>query len=130
MIRGARALWEIWTYIRTPLAIIYALFCALAIFMLSGLEYEWMIDDPYAGDDKLTLCTIPLSPDEAFDVKLPFCLVLVLVLLIPGSVRLVMKRRVGLSFAFGVVLLAFLVWRFWGRVAFCDYDGGYSYLFQ
>jgi hypothetical protein len=116
MIRGR----TVWAWARSILTLGYALFCIFTIMLLSEREYEWMIEDPYQDPrDKMTICTIPASTDDISDVTAPFCFILVLVLLIPGLVRLVMKRRLGPSLVLGLALLAFWAWRFWGRMLFC-----------
>jgi hypothetical protein len=109
----------VWAWARNALTLVYALFCAFAIMLLSIRNYEWMTDEPDLDGSKTTICTIPISPDDLFDAMVWPCFVLVLVLLIPGLVRLVMKRRLGPSLVLGLALLAFWAWRFWGRMLFC-----------
>ena len=100
------------------LAISYALACAIIILMSSEGDYEWMIGERELDGSVLTLCTIPASTDDTSDMAAP-ALVLIAVLLVPGVIHLIRRRRVGPSLLLSLGLLTLWGYRFFVRTAFC-----------
>ena len=100
------------------LPLLYALFCAIIILVFSEREYEWMIGQHDLGGPALTLCTIPAPTDDTSDMAIP-TLFLIIVLLVPGLMRFIGKRRVGLSQRPSSGLFALWAYRFFIRTTFC-----------
>jgi hypothetical protein len=101
------------------LATAYALACAVAILILSGQDYEWMVGERDPDGSVLTLCTIPAPTDNDTSEMAMLALILVVALLAPGLIGLIRRRRIGLPLALSLGLLALWGYRFFGRTAFC-----------
>jgi hypothetical protein len=103
---------------KIALAIVYTVVCGATILLHSVQEYEWMIGERDPDGSVLTLCTIPTPTDDTSDMAMP-ALILIAVLLLPGLIGLIRRRRMGLPLVLSLGLLALWGYRFYGRTAFC-----------
>jgi hypothetical protein len=98
---------------------VYALVCTLLIRISSEGDYEWMVGQKQPDDEILTLCTIPASTDDTSDMAKPL-LAMIILLFVPGMVRLIRQRPIGPSLVFSLGILIFWVYSFFVRKAlFC-----------
>jgi hypothetical protein len=98
----------------------YALFCAIAIALLSASDYDWMLGEKEADGTALGVCSIPIPADDAADVTRLLTLAMVMGLLVPGLACLIKRRQIGLHLLLGVALLIFWGYRFWSRAFLCN----------
>lgn len=101
------------------LAITYAIFCFLAVTILSIQDTDWMIGEKDRDGTAFTACTIPAPGDDTSDIALPVSLLLIAGLLLPGVFALVRQRRVGAPLLLGTGLLLYGAVLLFGRTAFC-----------
>ena len=97
----------------------YAIFCFLAVIILSIQDTDWMIGEKDRDGTVLTACTIPAPGDDTSDVAVPVSLMLIAGLLLPGLFSLVRRRRVGAPLLLGTGLLLYWAVLLFGRKAFC-----------
>lgn len=106
-------------FLPAALAIAYAIFCLLAVTVLSIQDTDWMIGEKDRDGTVFTACTIPAPGDDTSDVAIPVSLLLIAGLLLPGVVSLVRRRRVGAPLLLGTALLLYWAALLFGRTAFC-----------
>ena len=88
------------------------------IIILSEQDYESMIGEHARDGSVLTICTIPAPTDDTSDMAMP-AMILIAVLFVPGLIRLLKERRIGLLLFLSFGLLVLWAYRFYGRTAFC-----------
>jgi hypothetical protein len=99
-------------------SVLYALTVAVAIILLSGSPYDFMIGEDDNGH-KMTSCDLPTPSDDVSDFYAAVTCVLVLLLLITGLVRSVCGRRLAASMVLGVAVFALWAYEFFGQALAC-----------
>ena len=97
----------------------YAIFCFLAVTILSIQDTDWMIGEKDRDGTLFTACTVPDPGDDTSDVAIPVSLMLIAGLLVPGLFTLVRRGRVGTPLFLGTGLLLYGAVLLFGRKAFC-----------
>jgi hypothetical protein len=100
------------------IALLYAAAVSVAIVVLSGSPYEFMIGE-MEGNRKITICNLPVPADNGRDVALPLTAALVLVLVITGVIHSVRSRRVTPALVLGGLLVLLWLYRFFLRTLGC-----------
>jgi len=97
----------------------YAVFCFLAIVLLSIPDYEswWM--GPEIPGPKPDYCYAPDPSDDDSGVMALFTFIMIAVLLVPGLIHLIGQRRIRLSFVLGVGLILYWTYAFFKKPLFC-----------
>lgn len=98
--------------IATIAATLYALAVTVCIAVVTGSPYAYMVGEVDDGK-RVTVCDLPVAPDDMRDVTMPMTGVLVLGLLVVGVVRSARSRRVTPILVYGGLVAAFWGWRFY-----------------
>ena len=99
-------------------ATLYVLIGLFLVELLSIHDYEWMLDDPALGDEKLARCALPPPIDDASDVGILVSALLVVLGLAAAWVD--KRKRLRASFLAGVALVAaWAAYRFYFQMRLC-----------
>jgi hypothetical protein len=104
--------------LRWPALGLYLFAGVVAIYLLSGHPYEWMIGESSPGEPPVTYCTLPVPSDSTSDVGIVISALIVSAGI--GIGRLWRQRNIGRALLVCAALLAALgIYRFFLRSVFC-----------
>lgn len=97
----------------------YAAFCFLAVLVLSMQDYESWWTGPEVPGPKPDYCYAPDPSDDDSGIMALLTFILIAVLLVPGLISLVRRRRIRLSFVLAVGLILYWIYAFFKQRLFC-----------
>lgn len=95
---------------------LYGVACLLAIYALPVNWYEWMLDEPGAKAEGLTLCDLPL--DDGIDGRIATIVMLLPLMMLAGALS-VNRRKIHFSVWLVLALLLIWGWRFFIHYPLC-----------
>jgi len=97
----------------------YAVFSLVAIGMFATPDYESWWTGPEVPGPKPDYCYAPPPADDDLGDGMVLGFILIAVLLVPGLIHLIRKRRISLSLILAVGLLLYWTYAFFKQSIFC-----------